>query len=302
MKATITAAATAALVTGIGIGAAMAPVSAGQTRVQAPRAVVQMFGGGGYIGVSVRDVDAEEAKRANLPAPSGVFVDEVREDSPAEKAGFRQGDIVVEFDGERVRSTRQFTRLVQETPAGREVQAVVIRDGQRTTLSVEPAPGGGRTFRYFDDDESWNLLMPTPPDPPAPPAPPAAPAPPAPPSRPFELFPHFEGFFSSSGRLGITVDSLSDQLADYFGTEDGVLVTSVAAGSAAEKAGVKAGDVIVAINGEAVASPSALARRSGRLEEGGEFTLDVVRNKQKQTLKGKVAPRQPRRWTARTII
>ena len=291
MRARTTAAVTAAMVTGLGIGAAMAPVGARQARMQwEPSQLVQVFGGGSYIGVSVRDVDAEDAKRAKLPAQSGVLVEEVQEDGPAQKAGFREGDIVVEFDGERVRSTRQFTRLVQETPENREVQAIVMRDGQRTTLSVQPAARDG--FRI--GDRNWEGLVA--PRAPRPPRPPEAPAPPSPP----DVF-RFEHFFNSSGRLGLTVDTLSEQLADYFGTKEGVLVTSVTSDSAAGKAGVKAGDVIVAINGTTVDSPSDLSRRTQRLDDGEEFTLDVVRNKQKQTLKGKIEPRQARRWTTGTI-
>ena len=304
MTARITAAATAAMVTGIGIGAAMAPVGEGQSRVRLqPSRIVQLFSGSSYIGVSVRDVDAEEARKAKLPSASGVLVEDVEGDSPAQKAGFKEGDVVVEFDGERVRSTRQFTRLVQETPAGREVQAIVMRDGQRTTLSVQPAAPEGRDAFHLFDHEGGRMIVPRPPEAPAPPAP-AHPAPaPRPPSpRAFEAFPHIEGFFSSSGRLGISVDSLSDQLGEYFGTREGVLVTAVTSDSAAAKAGVKAGDVIVAIDGTTVNTPSELARRTERLDDGDEFTLDVVRNKQKQTLKGKVEARQPRRWTARTII
>ena len=287
MKGRITAAVTLAMVVGLGIGAAMAPVGARQVRASwEPSQIVQVFSGGSYIGVSVRDVDAEEATRAKLPGPAGVLIEDVREDSPAQKAGFAEGDVVVEFDGERVRSTRQFTRLVQETPAEREVQAVVMRDGQRVTLAVQPtAREGARTLH----DRAWESLIV-----PRPPRAPAAPAPPEPPSTPF---PRFEYFFSSSGRLGITVDSMSEQLADYFGTEDGVLVTAVTSGSAAEKAGVKAGDVVVSINGTTVDSPADLSRRVHRLEDGDEFTLEIVRDKQKQTLKGKIEQRQPRRWT-----
>jgi len=293
MKARTTVAVTLAMVAGVGIGAAMAPVGAGQVSARwEPSQVVQVFSGGSYIGVSVRDVDAEDAKRAKLPAPGGVLVEDVREDSPAQKAGFMEGDVVVEFDGERVRSTRQFTRLVQETPADREVAAVVMRDGQRLTLSVQPAtPEGIRALR----DRDWEGLVV-----PRPPRPPRAPAPPAP--APFHLMPRFEHFFSSSGRLGVTVDSLSEQLAAYFGTEDGVLVTSVTSGSAADKAGVKAGDIVVSINGTTIDSPSELSRGVQRLEDGDEFTLEVVRDKQKQTLEGKIEPRQPRRWTTHTII
>ena len=106
----------------------------------------------------------------------------------------------------------------------------------------------------------------------------------------------------TTGRLGITVDSLSDQLAGYFGTKDGVLVTSVTDNSSASKAGVKAGDIITAIDGTPVSSPSDLSRRTDRLDDGDEFTLDVVRDKKPMTLKGKVEPRQPRRWTSRTIL
>ena len=96
--------------------------------------------------------------------------------------------------------------------------------------------------------------------------------------------------------------SLSEQLGDYFGAKEGVLVTSVADNSTAAKAGLKAGDVIVSIDGSAVDSPSALSRQVRRLEEGHEFTLEIVREKNRQTLKGKVEARQSRRWTTRTVI
>lgn len=296
MKFRTTVLVTGVLVSGLGLGAAFAPVAETQSRTHAePARIVQMLTAGSQIGVSIRDVDEEAARQARLETPSGVVVEEVQEGSPAEKAGFREGDLVVEFDGERVRSTRQFTRLVQETPAGREVQVVVMRDGNRTALSVAPRASEGRGFRFFHDDDGPRILFP-----PAQPAPPAPPAPPRPPA--FEFFPQIERFFGSSGRLGITVDSLSDQLATYFGVDEGVLVTAVSSGSVAEKAGVRAGDVIVSIDGAAVASTSDLSRRVSRLEDGDEFTLEVVRNKQKLTLTGKVEAPPARRWTARTVI
>lgn len=300
MRVRTTAAATFAMVAGVGIGAAVAPVAEGQGKARVtvePSTVMQVFRGGSRIGVSIKEVDAEEAKRAKLPGVSGVVIEEVTADSPAEKAGLRAGDVIVEFDGERVRSTRQFTRLVQETPPERDVQAVVVRDGQRTTLSVRPeasnAFGALRGLERFDE---FHVAPPIPPMPPTPPTPPA-PAPEA-----FEFIPRLERFFSSSGRLGITVDSLSEQLGDYFGTKEGVLVTSVADDSAAAKAGLKAGDVIVSVNGATVDSPSDLSRRVQRLDDGEEFTLEIVRDKKRQTLKGKAEPRQTRRRTARTVI
>ncbi len=294
-KAGITAALAVAIVVGIGIGAAVAPVAEAQRRSATwSDPLVHVFGGSGsYIGVSVRDVEADDAQAKKLQSATGVVIESVREGSPAEKAGLKAGDVIVEFDGERVRSTRQFTRLVQETPAERQVQAVVMRDGQRTTVSVEPTAPEARWESLFDSDQGFAYRL-APRPAPAPPSPPAAPRPPRPPDV-LERF-----FFSSSGRLGIQVQDLSDQLASYFGTKDGVLVTAVTDNSAAAKAGLMAGDVIVAINGTTVTTPSELSRQVQDMDENQEFTLDIVRDKKKQTLKGKLEPRQQRRWT--TII
>ena len=84
-----------------------------------------------------------------------------------------------------------------------------------------------------------------------------------------------EFFFPrGSGRLGITVDNLSPQLAEYFGTKEGVLVTSVQDDSAGAKAGLKAGDVITSVNGSAIDDPAELRRRLQNVDEGEEFTTD----------------------------
>jgi serine protease Do len=284
-----------------GPGSPFPPAVSGQTRARAstPRALDVFAGRGSRIGVSVRDIEDSDPKAAR-PASSGVLVDEVTEDSPAEKAGIRRGDVVVEFDGERVRSARQFTRLVQETPDGRKVQAAVLRDGQKVNVTIEPRESGGfdvfvngEDMRAFRDlGRNFSDIFPAlPPVPPAPPAGPSAPAPPAPPA-----FPDFESYiWRSSGTLGITVDGLTDQLAQYFGTKDGVLVTSVSDGSSAAKAGLKAGDVVTSINGSDVTSPSDLRRRTQRLQNGDDFTVGVMRDRKPLTLKGKVEGARSRR-------
>jgi serine protease Do len=303
----MTAAFAVAIVVGVGIGAAVAPVAHGQSRGTWSEPLVQVFGGGSYIGVSVRDAVEDDAKTAKLQAPGGVVIDSVREGSPAEKAGLKAGDVIIEFDGERVRSTRQFTRLVQETPAERQVQTVVMRAGQRTTVTVQPTGPETRWESLFDSDHSFAYRL-APRPAPAPPTPPAAPRAPRAPSAPrppdvVEAFPHLERFFySTSGRLGIQVQGLSDQLATYFGTKEGVLVTSVTDNSAAAKAGLLAGDVIVAFNGSTVTTAGDISRLVQEMSENQEFTLDIVRDKKKQTLKGKLEARAPRRWTTSTII
>jgi serine protease Do len=248
--------------------------------------------GGGQIGVSIRDLDDDDLKRAKLSSPGGVLVEEVEEDSAAQKAGVKTGDVIVEFDGERVRGTRQFIRLVQETPLERQAQATIVRDGQRMTLSIVPREGDAfRYLRELPGGAAW-VVPPTPPTPPAP----ARPAP-----APFAF--DFDGLLvGSGGHLGIAVGDLSSQLAEYFGTKEGVLVTSVRDNSSAAKAGLKAGDVITSFNGARVSSPSDLRRRIDRVDYGEEFTIEVVRDKKAMTLKGKLEDRTERRRTTRTIV
>src|SRR6185436_4062742 len=127
----------AALLVSAAAGAAFAPAAAGQTiTAWRPNQGADVFIlGGGRIGVSVRDLDDEDAKTGKT---GGILVEEVSEGGPAEKAGLKKGDVVAEYDGEKVRSVRQFTRLVQETAPGRKVAIAVLRNGQRTPLTVEP--------------------------------------------------------------------------------------------------------------------------------------------------------------------
>jgi serine protease Do len=237
-----------------------------------------MKGPGGQIGVTIRDLTQDDLK--GKAGSTGVVIEHVETDSPAAKAGFRAGDVVVEFDGERVRSTRQFTRLVQETASGRPVAAAVLRDGQRVTLNVEPRASG--SFRMVDGLGNFAFSTPKM-------------VPPA------KVGPRIETFFGT-GRLGLTVSDLSSQLAGYFGTKDGVLVTSVSDNSVASKIGVRAGDVITGIDGGTVTTGADLRRRLQRLEEGDEFTLTIVRDKKTMSLKGKLEPATTKSGAGRVIL
>jgi serine protease Do len=278
------AAITTAIVGAAGVGAAIGPTARGQSLEWLDEPVQKAFtlisGSGSRIGVSVRDVEEADLKGQKAV---GAVITEGETDSPAEKAGFTVGDIVIEFDGERVRSTLQFSRLVHETPVGRQVQASVMRDGQRVALTVTPREGSG--YSYFND---WNTTF----------ASKLAPT-------PRVVVPKIDRYLELGtgwGRLGISVQGLSSQLAEYFGTKEGVLVTSVNEASAAAKAGLKAGDVITSLNASAVTSSADFQRQVQRLAAGDEFTLGIVRDKKPTTLKGKIEGPAARRRVARTII
>jgi serine protease Do len=92
------------------------------------------------------------------------------------------------------------------------------------------------------------------------------------------------------------VQQLTPQLEEYFGVTGGVLVTSVTEGTPAAAAGLKAGDVITAVDGTTIDSSSDLRRSLQRLDAGAEFSLSIVRDRKTMTIKGKLdAPRSPRR-------
>jgi len=229
------------------------------------RQVIRLDGRGSQLGVMVSDLESQNE--------SGVRIDEVDEDSSAEKAGVRAGDIVVEFDGERVRSARQLTRLVQETPAGRSVKMTVVRGSDRQTLDVTPErrealAWSGRMGPEFERE-----------------------------IEPFLNF-RLEGLPSlgARGRLGVQVDNLSDQLAEHFGARDGgVLVAGVTADSPAARAGLKAGDVITKVNGAAVKNPGDLIEALGAVKDDGAVTLDIVRDKLATSLKATIERPRPSR-------
>jgi len=248
---------------------------------QEPNVVVRSlgsFGSSASIGVSIRDVTGEDAVKAKMAQPAGVYVESVREGSPAAKAGFQAGDIVVDFDGERVRSASHFTRLVQESVPSRQVAAVVLRGTSRQTVTVVPDASGGLNVLSGDTRvRLQNLGKQVERD------------------LTFNFDPDRAGRLLSinGGTLGVTLSPLSDQLAGYFGVKEGVLVSSVASNSAGASAGVRAGDVITAINGQNVSS-SADVTRALRADTDGAVDITVMRDKKSVSLKATIQGRTPR--------
>lgn len=252
---------------------------------------LQALSGGSRIGATVRDADRADAQRERTGGESGAVIDEVKSGSPAEKAGFKSGDVVVAFDGERVRSARQFARLVEETPAGRSVKASVLRGGRTVELDVAPASGRDATWAVrpralVDHDQFMKQLDVERLERDAERAARDA-------TRGLERMPRDlqeipETFhlpwMMRPGRLGVGVLDLSPELARHLGAEGGVLVNTVAKASAADKAGIQVGDVITALDGEGVEDSGDLRRRLWKTEDATQVTVGIVRKGQSLTV------------------
>jgi serine protease Do len=231
--------------------------------------------GSGWLGVETQEVTTEKARELKLSAERGVILGKIIPDSPAAKAGLKENDVVTEINGQRVEGAAQFRRMLHEIPAGRTIQLTVWRDGRSQSLNatlgkseerhrsmkmVTPTPG---TFAFRMPDMNvipdipsmeWNGGM----------------------------------LFGGSPRLGIDAEDLSGQLGTFFGAPDGegILVREVNSGSAAEKAGVKAGDVITSLDGDRIRSVGELREKlsAKRDEKEKSVKLGVLRNKSALTL------------------
>lgn len=241
-----------------------------------------------WLGVELREVTSETAKDMKLPAERGVVLSSVVPDSPAAKAGLKENDVVTDINGQRIEGVAQFRRMIREIPAGRTVQLTVWRDGRAQTLSVTLGKAEERrhSIRVF------------------------TPGPGAPGSFAFTMpelpaIPQMEWdgsrlLMGGQPRLGIDAEDLNGQLGTFFGAPDGegILVRDVNPGSAAEKAGLKAGDVITSVNGERVRSVGDLreklaAKRESK-DKGQTLKLGVLRNKSEVSLTVELPAPAPR--------
>jgi serine protease Do len=227
--------------------------------------------GHGWLGIRMEEISSAKAKELKLPAERGVLITYVAEDSPAAKAGLKLNDVITDFDGQRVEGTLALQRLVRETPAGRAVSLAVWRDGRAQSLTVEI--GSRRAFHSGDHDMFF--VAPQIPDV-------HVEIPPIPRMPAIEIGPFGNFRMFGSPLLGIDAEDLSGQLGNYFGAPDGqgVLVREVMPGTPAEKAGLKAGDVIVRVEGKRVKDTSelrsALRDKLAKAGEGAESEKPAV--------------------------
>jgi membrane-associated protease RseP (regulator of RpoE activity) len=235
--------------------------------------------GEAHLGVTLSDVTAEKAQALKLPAVAGAIVGTVQKNSAAAKAGVEAGDVITEFDGIRVRSSAELRRLIRETPAGRTVGMKVVRDGKARVLSAK-LEGPANSYSY-----NYNFSMPEVHVPPV-----HVPEINIPPMN-------FEGWSNDLGghraTLGISGDNLTTQLAQFFGVKqgNGVLIFEVTTGGPADKAGLKAGDVIVQVDGKPIAGVEELrgALNENFTGDARKVRLTIVRDHREQTVNAELA-------------
>ena len=246
---------------------------------RAQNLMISTDGDGGWLGVEIAEVTPDNSKDLKLAAVRGVVVKDVEPDSPAGKAGLKENDVITQYDGQTVEGTVQFRRLVRETPAGHTVALAVSRDGAAQTLNVELGERNAffekkmkGKMRDFGGVQSFVM-----------------------PNTEFN-FSSPEGFAvmdSHTPVLGISAEDLSGQLGAYFGAPEdaGILVREVRSGTPAEKAGLKAGDVIVQLDGKPVKTLTEL--RDGLREKADQKTASLAILRKGATINVSVAIEKP---------
>ena len=279
-----------------GLYASLAPVAAQEEDEDERREQIRMAftGGGAYLGVEILDVDGERASELGMSRPYGVYIDGVIDGEPAAEAGIEEGDVVVAWNGDRVESVAELRRLVSETPPGRVAELTVLRDEAEREVSVELAErmgvfSGSRGLTFVSPQVEVSRVHPLP-------------------SRDEreqvrERARELVGmaarvreaqeraaegmsrafYLGGRPRLGANTQSLGDQLAEYFGVDDGVLVTSVHEDTPAAEGGLRAGDVIVGLGDEDIDDPGDLREALAEVEPG-EVSVRIVRDGAEQTL------------------
>lgn len=192
----------------------------------------------GWLGVSIQNVDQALAQSFGLENPTGALIAQVSKDSPAEKAGFNSGDIILEFNDKTVNYSSELPPLVGSVTPGETVDALILRSGERKTLSVtiEPLDEGERVAR----------------------------------SEPLDPV--------DESRLGVVVAELSADERESLGVDHGVVVSEIDPEGAAANAGIRQGDIILTINRDKITDVKSLEMKVEKAPAGEAIPVLVQRN------------------------
>ncbi|HSK39641.1 MAG TPA: DegQ family serine endoprotease [Arenibaculum sp.] len=203
----------------------------------------------GWLGVQIQALTEDVAESLGMEEEQGALVTMVTPGGPAERAGIRQGDVIVSFDGKEIDRMRRLPRAVAETEIGAAVPVIILRDGNRRRIEVTVG----------DLEESQQAVE-------VEPAPDGRP----PASRPGE---------TEEPSLGLTLAPLTEETREAFGIlpdATGVVVTGIAEGKPAAEQGVQAGDVIVEVGRQPVGNPSEVADRIRDARDAGRRTVLIL--------------------------
>jgi serine protease Do len=204
----------------------------------------------GWIGVRIQDVTDEVASGLGMVEAKGAFIAGLTDDGPAAKAGIKEGDVVVEFNGKPVKSMRELPRLVADTAPGDTVDVTVMRDRQSVTLKIEVGLLQDEKVAAASAEGSGGDNSPA-----TPPADNAA-----------QMF-------------GLSLGKITDEARKTFSLDssvEGVLVTSVEPGSEADNKSVKPGEVIVQVSQTDVTDPSQVIDKIEKLKAEGRRTVMLL--------------------------
>jgi serine protease Do len=220
-----------------------------------------------YLGVDISDITTERLSALKLKEEKGVEVTMVDQDAPAGKAGIKEHDVILTMNGSSIESGAQLRRMIHEMPPGRVVSFGLSRDGQPMTVKVQLADKHSEFAMHGPHPGDIHVNIPDI-------------------HIPDIEMPNFEWVVTTrSERSGLMVENITPQLGDFFGVKNGngVLVRSVEKGSRAEKAGLRAGDVIVKINDQPVHDTSDFTH-AVKSRNSGSVTMGVIREKKEQNI------------------
>ena len=229
---------------------------------------------GSYLGVDTRDISPDRVSALKLKNESGVEVTMVDQDAPAGRAGIKEHDVILTVNGSTVESVEQLRRMIREIPAGRTIDIGVSRNGQPMNLQAQLAE------RHANHAMKFGM--------------PPMPAMPAMPNMADFDVPVSVVVVHSSMRSGLMVENLTPQLGDYFGAKNGhgVLVRSVEKGSRADKAGFRAGDVIVRVGKDPVHDSGDFNHALQSHRSAGSVAVGIIRDKKEQNITLSLPPKR----------
>src|SRR5579863_8358338 len=225
-------------------------------------------GTGSYLGVDISDVTSERISALKLKEEKGVEVTMVDQDAPAGKAGMKEHDVIMAMNGTPIESQVQLKRMIRETPPGRVVTFDISRDGQPMSIKVQLADRRKQYVWKGPDMKDFHVEIPA-----------------------ISINPQIEVpqinvmVVRSSARSGLMVENITPQLGEFFGVKNGngVLIRAVERGSRGEKAGFRAGDVIVKINDQPVHDTGDFSEVM-HSRDSGTVSVSVIRDKKEQSL------------------